>query len=140
MIAFCSSRVPAVGVYFVWPALIAATAASLMFCGVSKSGSPAPRSTTSIPSARITSAACIAASVDDAFISATRSETGNLELTVVAIITLEFLCVLAPLRESNHAKDAKAQSYAKSISFAAFVLQPLPARGQRYFLRVEILP
>src|SRR6266496_3475342 len=110
MIACCSLRVPAVGVYFVWPALIAASAASLMFCGVSKSGSPAPRSTTSMPSARIASAACIAASVDEAFISATRSETGNLELTVMATIIFAFLCVFAPLRESNHAMTRRRKA------------------------------
>src|ERR1044072_1965974 len=48
-----------------------------MFCGVSKSGSPAPRSTTSTPAARIASAACMAASVEDAFMFATFWETGN---------------------------------------------------------------
>src|SRR2546422_1272468 len=84
--AFCRSRVPAVGVYLVFPACIAARAASLMFCGVSKSGSPAPRSTTSTPAARIASAACIAASVDDAFMRATFSETWNCELILVADI------------------------------------------------------
>ena len=75
MIACCRTRVPAAGVYFVCPARIAASAASLMFCGVSKSGSPAPRSTTSTPAARMASAACIAASVDDTFIARTFSET-----------------------------------------------------------------
>src|SRR6185437_2328684 len=68
--------------------LHAAMAASLMFCGVSKSGSPAPRSTTSIPSARIASATCIAASVDDAFISATRSEIGKADEDFGVDITL----------------------------------------------------
>src|ERR1051325_5941430 len=85
MIAFCKSRVPAVGVYFVLPSVIASAAASLMFCGVSKSGSPAPRSTTSTPAARIASAACIAASVEDAFICVTFSDTGNMEVTLAAI-------------------------------------------------------
>src|SRR3989442_9605450 len=86
MIASCSRRVPATGVYFVWPAAIAAAAASLIFCGVSKSGSPGPRSITSTPAARIASAACIAASVDDAFMRATFSETWNCELILVADI------------------------------------------------------
>jgi hypothetical protein len=42
-----------------------------------KSGSPAPRSTTSAPAARIASAACIAASVADAFIM---KHFGNLKI------------------------------------------------------------
>ena len=87
--ACCNVRVPAVGVYFVSPARMASAAASLMFCGVSKSGSPAPRSTTSMPAARIVCAACIAAKVDDGFIRATLSEIGNLEETVVATIAIE---------------------------------------------------
>src|SRR5204863_8305333 len=84
MMACCNSRVPAAGVYLVLPARIASAAASLMFCGVSKSGSPAPRSTTSTPAARIASAACIAARVDDAFMLATFWETGNFDAIVVA--------------------------------------------------------
>ena len=40
---FCSA-VPEAGVYFVNPDLIAAIAASLIFSGVLKSGSPAPNS------------------------------------------------------------------------------------------------
>ena len=51
------------GVYFVSPADRAATVASLMNCGVSKSGSPAPKLTTSIPSACICLAAVVIAMV-----------------------------------------------------------------------------
>src|SRR6266705_5507687 len=89
MMACCNFRVPAVGVYLVWPSRIASAAAALMFCGVSKSGSPAPRSTTSMPAARIACAVCIAAKVDDAFIRATLSETGNLVEIVVATIVIK---------------------------------------------------
>src|SRR5262249_44904963 len=88
MMACCKSRVPAAGVYLVLPARMAAAAASLMFCGVSKSGSPAPRSTTSTPAARIASAACMAAIVDDAFIRETLSETRKSEKNFVAAIRL----------------------------------------------------
>ena len=49
MIACWSSRVPPVDVYFVLPARIASAAACLMLSGVSKSGSPAPKSTTFTP-------------------------------------------------------------------------------------------
>src|SRR5689334_3048208 len=44
-----SSAVPPTAVYFVKFPWIAAIAASLMCCGVAKCGSPAPKSTTSIP-------------------------------------------------------------------------------------------
>src|SRR6267143_1162047 len=44
---------PELGVYFVKPACNASIAAALMCSGVSKSGSPAPKPQTSIPSAFI---------------------------------------------------------------------------------------
>src|SRR5258706_3135227 len=81
MIDCCSSRVPPVDVYLVLPARIATSAARLILSGVSKSGSPAPKSTTSAPAARRASAACIAASVDDDCIRETFLETGNGEVT-----------------------------------------------------------
>src|SRR6185295_4271914 len=86
MIPAGSSRVPAVGVYLVLPARIARAAASLMFSGVSKSGSPAPKSTTLAPEARRDSAACIAARVDDGFIRPTFGETVNGERARSVII------------------------------------------------------
>src|SRR6266851_4808222 len=86
MIACCSSRVPAVGVYLVLPARMASAAARLIFSGVSKSGSPAPKSTTFAPAARSASAACIAASVDEGFIFETLSETGKAETAGCVII------------------------------------------------------
>src|ERR1041384_5231459 len=77
MMLFCSSRMPPADVYFVRPAFIAAVAACLMLSGVSKSGSPAPKSQTFAPAARKASAACIAAIVADDCIRATFLETGN---------------------------------------------------------------
>jgi len=50
MAAF-SASVPSTLVYFVSPRRMAAIAASLMFSGVSKSGSPAPRPMMSRPAA-----------------------------------------------------------------------------------------
>src|SRR5688572_20431841 len=47
--AFFSSSVPELVVYFVKLASMAAWAAAPMCCGVGKSGSPAPRSMTSMP-------------------------------------------------------------------------------------------
>src|SRR5215213_11996215 len=77
MIARLISRMPPAAVYFVQPARIALSAASLMFSGVSKSGSPAPKSQTFAPDARNACAACIAAIVADDCIRATFLETGN---------------------------------------------------------------
>src|ERR1044072_9104052 len=68
---------PAFAVYFVRPARIALSAACLMLSGVSKSGSPAPKSHTFAPEARRASAACIAAIVADDCMRATFSETGK---------------------------------------------------------------
>src|SRR4051812_15119792 len=49
--ALRSAWVPETSVYFVSPLFSARTAASLMFCGVSKSGSPCDRLITFLPSA-----------------------------------------------------------------------------------------
>jgi hypothetical protein len=49
--AWRSSGMPALGVYLVKPASNASIAAFLMCSGVSKSGSPAPKPHTSMPSA-----------------------------------------------------------------------------------------
>ena len=49
IIASFNSSIPSTAVYFVSPRLIASIAASLIWSGVSKSGSPAERLTTSSP-------------------------------------------------------------------------------------------
>ena len=64
MAAF-SSGMPEAGVYFVLPSFRALIAASLMYSGVSKSGSPAPKPTTSMPWAFISLARLVTASVAD---------------------------------------------------------------------------
>src|SRR6266704_3135290 len=56
---------PLLGVYLVNPSFNAWIAASLMCCGVSKSGSPAPKPTTSSPSAFICLALASIAKVSD---------------------------------------------------------------------------
>src|ERR1043166_7747822 len=95
MIARCSSRMPALGVYFVRPARIARSAACLILSGVSKSGSPGPKSQTFAPAARRLSAACIAAIVADDCMRETFSETGKSDITGdVFIVDSTFLsCV-----------------------------------------------
>src|SRR5882757_1883252 len=60
-----SSGMPSTAVYLVWPSLMALIAASLMFWGVSKSGSPAPRPMTSRPAALSSRALVVTAMVGD---------------------------------------------------------------------------
>src|SRR3989304_3987241 len=62
-IASLSSGDPGTGVYFVYPSSKAFLATALMWSGVSKSGSPAPNPTTSIPWAFIALALLVMASV-----------------------------------------------------------------------------
>src|SRR5512142_2634113 len=71
-IASRSSGMPAVGVYFVKPWSIATFAASLMDLGVSKSGSPAPKPTTSMPFAFISFALAVMARVGEGFTASRR--------------------------------------------------------------------
>src|SRR6266567_6662103 len=79
MIASLSDGMPPTWVYLVNPLLIAPMAASLMCCGVSKSGSPAPRLTTSFPSAFIFAAWAVTARVGDGLIAWTRAERRLIE-------------------------------------------------------------
>ncbi len=68
MMASLSSGEPGTGVYFVYPSSSAFFATALMWSGVSKSGSPAPKPTTSIPCAFICFALFVIASVGDGWI------------------------------------------------------------------------
>src|SRR5687768_12824217 len=65
-----------VGVYLVWPLSRAVLAASLMKAGVSKSGSPAPKRTTSIPCFCMALALAPTARVMDSEMRAVRSAKG----------------------------------------------------------------
>ena len=65
---------PLLGVYFVNPSFKALIAASVMCCGVAKSGSPAPNPTTSIPFAFISLALASIARVRDGVSAAARRE------------------------------------------------------------------
>src|SRR5919204_6294461 len=66
--------IPAFGVYFVKPASNASIAALFMCSGVSKSGSPAPKPQTSIPSAFMAFALLSIERVNDGVSCAARSE------------------------------------------------------------------
>ena len=61
-----NSIIPDVAVYFVFPSSIALVAASIIFLGVLKSGSPTPKLTTSIPSFFNSPALAVKAKVSDA--------------------------------------------------------------------------
>src|SRR5687767_238155 len=67
-----------VGVYLVWPLSSAALAASLMNAGVSKSGSPAPKPTTSIPAFFMALALALTARVIESATSFIRSARANI--------------------------------------------------------------
>src|SRR4051812_43361940 len=77
MACFSSGR-QGVGVYLVWPLSSAALAASLIKPGVSKSGSPAPKPTTSPPAFFSAAALALTASVIDSQQSSIRSARGNM--------------------------------------------------------------
>src|SRR5919108_702016 len=70
-------RVPEAAVYFVCPLSRASWAARRTFSGVGKSGSPAPRSSTSAPARRSFSTSAVTAIVFEADIRAARDATGN---------------------------------------------------------------
>src|SRR5512135_1230497 len=78
MIAFLSEGVPPAAVYLVWPFWIAAMPASLMNCGVSKSGSPAPMAITSLPSALSFAAFAETARVGDGLMALRRFATSDM--------------------------------------------------------------
>src|SRR6266481_6994154 len=78
-----NSGIPALGVYLVKPAWSASIAAALMCSGVSKSGSPAPKPHTSIPSAFIAFALLSIESVSEGVSRAARSEISMFILFVL---------------------------------------------------------
>src|SRR5690348_1169447 len=88
MIACFSAGVPSTAVYLVSPLSMARFAASLMFCGVSKSGSPAPRPMMSRPAALRRRALSVTAMVGDGLMRprrAARSAAGLDSASVVVI-------------------------------------------------------
>ena len=76
-IAAFNSFVPEAGVYFVNPSLIALIAASQIFSGVLKSGSPAPNPTTSFPCALSSFAFAVIARVDEGLTAAAFFDNSN---------------------------------------------------------------
>src|SRR2546421_465521 len=76
--AWRSSGKQGEGVYFVCPLSKAALAASLIKAGVSKSGSPAPKPTTSTPAFFSAAALALTARVMDSETRFIRSATGNM--------------------------------------------------------------
>src|SRR5207253_4955010 len=104
MIAFLSDGVPPAAVYLVKPFWIAAIAASLMNCGVSKSGSPAPMAITSRPSAFSFAALAETARVGEGLMTARRLATNDMEAPregKIRAMILADLCS-APCEDIGH--------------------------------------
>src|ERR1700686_883517 len=73
---------------------MAAMPASLMCCGVAKCGSPAPKSTTSMPCARSLSASATTAVVAEGSMRLIRSVSFRASLVAVVMPSLSFSCLL----------------------------------------------
>src|SRR5256885_16020410 len=89
---------PALGVYLVKPALNASIAACLICSGVSKSGSPAPKPQTSIPSAFIAFALLSIESVREGVSWAARSE---ISMSILFVLTKGAVTLLAAIKVFN---------------------------------------
>src|ERR1700675_3047807 len=108
--AWRNSGVPLAGVYFVNPSLSALIAASLMCCGVSKSGSPAPKPQTSTPSALSFLALASIARVSDGVSVVARCARDcmdvlfkRLELAVVEVFNKRLEIVLSDFNDAHFA-------------------------------------
>src|SRR5450755_4251460 len=92
-----SSVVPPTAVYFEKFAWMAAMAASLMCCGVEKWGSPAPKSTTSIPCWRSLSASATTAMVAEGSMRLMRSVRRTAWVTgVTTVLMFRYSSFLLP--------------------------------------------
>src|SRR5437773_8784570 len=89
---------PALGVYFVNPASSALIAAFLMCSGVSKSGSPAPKPQTSMPSAFIALALLSIESVSEGVSWAARSE---ISMSIFCVSKIRSATLLATVEIFN---------------------------------------
>src|ERR1700682_4173132 len=89
---------PELGVYFVKPPSSAAIAAALMCSGVSKSGSPAPKLQTSIPSAFIAFALLSIESVSEGVSWAARSE---ISMSILLVLIQGAATLLATVKVFN---------------------------------------
>src|SRR5437763_901917 len=93
-----NSGMPALGVYLVNPACNASIAAALMCSGVSKSGSPAPKPHTSMPSAFIAFALLSIESVSEGVSWAARSE---ISMSVLFVLIKGAVTLLAGIKVFN---------------------------------------
>ena len=96
--------VPSTRVYFVAPASSARLAASLMWAGVSKSGSPAPKLITSRPFARKAAALAETASVGDGSMSDNRRASFN-ERLLLQVVTQTVFFSSRYLRDKEAATE-----------------------------------
>src|ERR1019366_10099013 len=101
--AVFSSSVPAAAVYLVKFRSSASMAACLILAGVGKSGSPAPKSTTSTPLARRFSASAATFMVDDTLMNEIRSAI-PLTATFMSPLKLSLTCLLELRNAPAHAR------------------------------------
>ena len=118
IMASLSSLMPPTAVYFVWPSLMALMPASFMLSGVSKSGSPAPKPITSLPSAFIALAFAVMASVTDSSNPASLSES----FIILLLLEIDYsfpncLNFLSSLRETPGVTKALTSPPNLAISF-----------------------
>src|SRR5581483_1732852 len=98
-----NSGVPPAFVYFVKLAAIAATAACLMLSGVGKSGSPAPKSTTSTPSRRRRSASAETFKVEETLMVEIRSAISAMACINISLLLRVFqFCLQPPQNRCGH--------------------------------------
>src|SRR5580692_6741865 len=107
---------------------MAAMAASLMCCGVAKCGSPAPKSTTSMPCARSLSASATTAMVAEGSMRLMRSVSFNASLVAVVMPFFSFSFVACPNPSYPKPQSgARLAAYRQGRVFHAASAQQLPA-------------
>src|ERR1700719_1367304 len=108
----------ALGVYLVKPACNASIAAALMCSGVSKSGSPAPKPHTSIPSAFIAFALLSIESVSEGVSWAARSE---ISMSVLFVLIKGAVTLLAGIKVFNQSfKIILFHTHDRHLAFRVF--------------------
>lgn len=123
-IAFLSSIVPGTGVYLVMPLSSAYFAASMIYSGVLKSGSPAPNDTTSIPCAFIALDFAVIASVSEGEMFFALSE-----ISILLSLLLAF-SDFSPIPSYNTIPPEKTQAFTVCYS----CLGSLIAKNMRFAL------
>src|SRR5262245_35902344 len=124
-----NGSMPLTSVYFVMPSRRAFTAAALMCSGVSKSGSPAEKLITSIPSDRSFPALAAIARVTEGLITLVLSASVVISVSLI----FELLCQLLEDVARNQPRDVPAQAYDFLHQARADVKLGLPCHHEKGF-------